>query len=76
VPDLVTTLWHGDLVPPTSFYLGPRRSRFQAETWDDVVTAAAAGVLDETHWVELKETVPLSSKPANLELSIVRLRHF
>jgi hypothetical protein len=40
-----------------------------AETWGDVVTAAAAGVLDETHWVELKEAVPPSSKPANLELA-------
>ncbi len=34
-----------------------------------MVTAAAAGVLDETHWVELKEAVPPSSKPANLELA-------
>jgi hypothetical protein len=66
---VVTTLWHGDLMPPTSFYLGPRRNRLVAEDWGDVVAAAAAGVLDETHWVELKEAVPPSSKPANLELA-------
>ena len=52
-----------------SFYLGPHKPRFQAESWDDVVAAAAAGVLDETHWVELKQAVPATSKPANLELA-------
>lgn len=52
-----------------SFYLGPRRSRLEAETWADVLTAAAAGVLDENHWVELKEAVPPSNKQANLELA-------
>jgi hypothetical protein len=34
-----------------------------------VEAAAAGGVLDETHWVELKQAVPASSKPANLELA-------
>ena len=34
-----------------------------------VLAAAAAGVLDETHWVELKQAVPAASKPANLELA-------
>lgn len=52
-----------------SFYLGPRKDRLRAETWEDVVGAAVAGVLDETQWVELKEAVPASSKPANLELA-------
>lgn len=52
-----------------SFYLGPRKPRFRAASWDDVVAAAAAGVLDETHWVELKQAVPAASKPANLELA-------
>ena len=56
-------------MPSVSFYLGPRKPRLKAETWDDMVSAAAAGVLDETHWVELKEAVPPSSKPANLELA-------
>ena len=61
--------WHRGFVPTTSFYLGPRKSRLQARSWDDVLTAAATGVLEETHWVELKEAVPSSSKPANLELA-------
>jgi hypothetical protein len=56
-------------VPSASFYLGPRKPRLKAESWDDLVIAAAAGVLDENHWVELKEAVPPSSKPANLELA-------
>lgn len=65
----VSSVCHGEAVPPISFYLGPRKPRLLAQSWDDVVTAAAAGVLDETHWVELKEAVPPSSKPANLELA-------
>jgi len=56
-------------MPSRSFYLGPRASRLLAESWDEVVAAAAAGVLDETQWVELKEAVPPTSKPANLELA-------
>jgi hypothetical protein len=56
-------------VDPISFYLGPRTSRLLVESWDDIAAAAAAGVLDETHWVELKEAVPASSRPANLELA-------
>lgn len=52
-----------------SFYLGPRASRLLAETWDEVVAAAAAGVLDETQWVELKQAVPPASRSANLELA-------
>ena len=63
-------VWDGVRVTRSgSFYLGPRKPRFQAESWDDVVAAAAAGVLDETHWVELKQAVPATSKPANLELA-------
>ncbi|MCZ2849023.1 AlbA family DNA-binding domain-containing protein [Modestobacter sp. VKM Ac-2978] len=53
----------------SSFYLGPRKSRLPVKTWDDVVAAAAAGVLDENHWVELKQAVPAANKPANLELA-------
>ncbi|GAB3365943.1 AlbA family DNA-binding domain-containing protein [Modestobacter lapidis] len=52
-----------------SLYLGPRKARLKVETWGDLVLAANAGVLDETHWVELKEAVPASNKPANLELA-------
>jgi len=57
-------------MPPTnSFYVGPRRSRLVAKSFADIVTAAAAGCLDETQWVELKRDIPSSSKPANLELA-------
>lgn len=53
----------------SSFYLGPRLPRLKARSWEEVVNAAGAGVLDETQWVELKQAVPASSKPANLELA-------
>lgn len=33
------------------------------------MAAASSGILDETHWVELKQAIPVSSKPANLELA-------
>jgi hypothetical protein len=54
---------------PPSFYLGPRKPKLELTSWEEVVIAAAAGVLDETQWVELKEKVPPASKPANLELA-------
>src|SRR5689334_22760054 len=50
-----------------SFYLGPTAGRWAPTTWDDVVTAAAAGLLDESAWVELKEDVPPAAKGSNLE---------
>lgn len=37
--------------------------------WALVASAAASGVLDETHWVELKEAIPPTNRPANLELA-------
>lgn len=52
-----------------SFYLGPTRRPVPLTSWDEVVSAAQAGVLDETQWVELKQDVPASSKSANLELA-------
>jgi hypothetical protein len=54
---------------PDSFYVGPGKSRLVAASFDDIVTAAASGCLDETQWVELKRDIPSSSKPANLELA-------
>lgn len=51
-----------------SFYLGPTQKVVPLGSWEDLVSAAAAGVLAETHWVELKQAVP--AKPgANLELA-------
>lgn len=52
-----------------SFYLGPTRRPVPLTSWDEVVSAAQIGVLDETQWVELKQDVPASSKSANLELA-------
>jgi hypothetical protein len=52
-----------------SFYLGPHAPRLKADSWVDVETAAQAGVLAETAWLELKEAVPATSKGANTELA-------
>jgi hypothetical protein len=52
-----------------SFYLGPERERWSPRSWDDLVMAASAGLLDETSWVELKKDVPGSSPESNLELA-------
>jgi hypothetical protein len=61
--------WQGvEVTSRASFYLGPRRPRLLVDSWDDMVTAASAGVLAENHWVELKQAVPAGSS-ANLELA-------
>lgn len=52
-----------------SYYLGPNRRIVPLGTWDELRSAAAAGVLDETQWVELKQAVPAASKEANRELA-------
>jgi Schlafen, AlbA_2 len=54
---------------PRSYWLGPSLHRWMPTSLDDVVSAAAAGSLDETHWVELKKAIPATSKEANLELA-------
>ena len=51
----------------SSFYLGPTADRWCPESWDDVVSAAADGLLDESSWVELKADVPASNPASNLE---------
>ncbi len=58
----------GRKLVPDSFYVGPQRPRLVVNSWQDVVAAAQTGVLDETHWVELKEDIP-AVKAANLELA-------
>lgn len=50
-----------------SFYLGPYVDRWSPASWQDVVSAAASGTLDEKIWVELKAAVPPHSDTANLE---------
>lgn len=52
-----------------SHYLGPHHPRVPLGTWDEVTSAAEAGVLDEGHWVELKEHVPAAARKANVELA-------
>lgn len=52
-----------------SLYLGPSRERWTPQTWDDVESAAATGLLDEQRWVELKQAIPATSKSANRELA-------
>ncbi len=52
-----------------SYYIGRSARPVPLATWDEVVSAAHAGVLDETQWVELKRAVPATSKRANLELA-------
>ncbi|MCG7284740.1 ATP-binding protein [Cellulomonas sp. ACRRI] len=52
-----------------SHYLGPVSGLVPLNTWDEVVSAAQAGVLDESQWVELKEQVPASNRKANTELA-------
>jgi hypothetical protein len=57
------------MTTPGSFYAGPRVGRLTLNSWQEVVSAAEAGLLDETSWVELKLDIPPTSKPANLELA-------
>lgn len=52
-----------------SFYLGPLKPRFSPSEWSDIVSAAADGILDESHWVELKKALPPKSAGANTEVA-------
>lgn len=49
-------------------YLGPATPRWSPSTAEDIASAVAAGLLDETHYLELKRQVPLG-KQANRELA-------
>lgn len=50
-------------------YLGPDKGRWRPATWADVVEAAAGGLLDETHWVDLKQEFPAGKATANTDLA-------
>ncbi|MFK5636101.1 helix-turn-helix domain-containing protein [Ornithinimicrobium sp. LYQ103] len=50
-------------------YLGPNRPLTSLSTWDEIVTAAEGGLLEENQWCELKAMLPPSSKATNLELA-------
>ncbi|OFV73509.1 AlbA family DNA-binding domain-containing protein [Rhodococcus erythropolis] len=52
-----------------SFHLRPQKPRFTPSGWDDIANAAADGILDDPHWVELKRTLPPRSAGVNTELA-------
>lgn len=52
-----------------SAYLGPGRGRWTPAGWSDVVEAAAGGLLDESHWVDLKQELPVGKRTHNTELA-------
>lgn len=52
-----------------SYYLGSSNQRWMPTTWQHILDAAEAGILDETQWVELKAAIPPKSPAANLELA-------
>jgi hypothetical protein len=54
---------------PSSAYLGPEKGRWTPTAWSDVVEAAAGGLLDESHWVDLKQELPGGKRTHNTELA-------
>ena len=54
---------------PSSGYLGPEKGRWTPTAWSDVVEAAAGGLLDESHWVDLKQELPAGKRTHNTELA-------
>jgi hypothetical protein len=54
---------------PSSAYLGPEKGRWTPDAWSDVVEAAAGGLLDESHWVDLKQELPAGKRTHNTELA-------
>jgi hypothetical protein len=54
---------------PSSAYLGPEKGQWTPIAWSDVVEAAAGGLLDESHWVDLKQELPAGKRTHNTELA-------
>jgi hypothetical protein len=54
---------------PSSAYLGPEKGRWTPTAWSDVLEAAAGGLLDESHWVDLKQELPAGKRTHNTELA-------
>jgi hypothetical protein len=50
-------------------YLGPGKGWWAPARWSDVVEAAAGGLLDESHWVDLKQELPVGKRTYNTELA-------
>jgi hypothetical protein len=53
----------------SSAYLGPEKGRWTPRAWSDVVEAAAGGLLDESHWLDLKQELPAGKRTHNTELA-------
>ncbi|MEU4526104.1 ATP-binding protein [Amycolatopsis sp. NPDC024027] len=53
----------------TSAYLGPQQKRWTPASWTDVVEAAKGGLLDESHWVDLKREVAAGKASVNTDLA-------
>lgn len=49
--------------------LGVDRGTWRPRTWDDIVEAAAGGLLDESRWVDLKRELK-PGKPGNIDLAV------
>ncbi len=54
---------------PISAYLGQDKGRWAPADWSGVVDAAAGGLLDESHWIELKRELPSANRATNTELA-------
>ena len=54
---------------PSSACLGPEKGRWTPTAWSDVVEAAAGGLLDESHWVDLKQELPTGKRTHSTELA-------
>jgi hypothetical protein len=50
-------------------YLGPRKGRWTPTAWSDIVEAAAGGLIDESHWVDLKRELPVGKATFNTDLA-------
>jgi Schlafen, AlbA_2 len=54
---------------PVSAYLGPGKPRWTPAGWSDVLEAAAGGLLDESHWLDLKQELAPGKRTHNTELA-------
>ena len=54
---------------PISAYLGQDKGRWAPKDWSAVVEAAAGGLLDESHRLELKRELPSANRASNTELA-------
>jgi len=59
---VIAQQWNG------STYLGPERGRWAPQTWQEVLDAAGGGLLDESHWLDLKRELN-KSRPDNAALA-------